>query len=138
MYCISYLTGAVKITPAHDPNDYDCGVRHNLPFITMIDDKGFITKDCGQFAGMKRFHARKAVLEALKEKGLYRGTANNPMVVPTCSRSKDVIEPMLKPQWYVSMKEMAAKAVDVVKNGSLKIIPDMHVKTWNNWLENSR
>lgn len=135
---MGFGTGAVKITPAHDPNDYDCGVRNNLPFITMIDDKGFITQDCGQFAGMKRFHARKAVLEALKEKGLYRGTVDNPMVVPTCSRSKDVIEPMLKPQWYVSMKEMAAKAVEVVRNGSLKIIPDMHIKTWNNWLDNSR
>ena len=104
----------------------------------MIDDKGNITKDCGQFGGMKRFHARKAVLEDLKEKGLYRGTADNPMVVPTCSRSKDVIEPMLKPQWYVSMKEMSAKAVEAVRSSTLKIIPDMHIKTWYNWLENSR
>ncbi|KAL4237118.1 Valine--tRNA ligase [Mactra antiquata] len=135
---MEFGTGAVKITPAHDHNDYDVGVRHKLPFLTIIDDKGNITSDCGQFSGMKRFDARKAVLEALKEKDLYRGTQDNPMVVPTCSRSKDVIEPLLKPQWYVDMKDMAADAVKLVREGELKIVPEMHEKTWYNWLENSR
>ncbi|WAR22740.1 SYVC-like protein [Mya arenaria] len=107
---MTFGTGAVKITPAHDHNDYEVGVRHSLPFLTIIDDKGFITSDCGEFAGMKRFDARKAVLKALKDKGLDRGKENNPMVVPICSRSKDVIEPLLKPQWYVDMKEMADNA----------------------------
>ncbi|KAK3087210.1 hypothetical protein FSP39_003149 [Pinctada imbricata] len=135
---MSFGTGAVKITPAHDHNDYEVGVRHNMPFITIIDDKGNITQDCGQFSGMKRFDARKAVLEALKEKKLYRETKENPMVVPICSRSKDVIEPLLKPQWYVKMKEMSDDAVECVRSGELKIIPELYKKTWYNWLENNR
>ncbi|XP_035683587.1 valine--tRNA ligase-like isoform X1 [Branchiostoma floridae] len=132
-------TGAVKITPAHDHNDYECGNRNNLDSITIIGDNGLMTDQCGdRFKGMKRFHARKAVLEALKEKDLYRGTKDNPMVVPTCSRSKDVIEPLLKPQWYVNCKDMAAAAVEVVRNGELKVIPDFHEATWYRWMENCR
>ncbi|BFZ05935.1 hypothetical protein BsWGS_08973 [Bradybaena similaris] len=87
---------------------------------------------------MKRFDARKAVLQALKDKGLYRGTKDNPMVVPMCSRSKDVIEPLLKPQWYVNVKEMSDRSVQALRNGDLKIIPEMFHKTWYAWLENSR
>ncbi|XP_050394719.1 valine--tRNA ligase, partial [Patella vulgata] len=135
---MSFGTGAVKITPAHDQNDYDVGMRLKLPFLTIIDEKGNITEDCGQFAGMKRFDARKAVLQALKDKGLFIEIKDNPMVVPICSRSKDVIEPLLKPQWYVDMKDMSKDAVDAVKNGDLKLIPEMHNKTWYSWLENSR
>ncbi|XP_046370269.2 valine--tRNA ligase-like [Haliotis rufescens] len=129
-------TGAVKITPAHDHNDYEVGVRHKLERLNIIDEKGNITGDCGQFTGMKRFDARIAVLQALKDKGLYRDTKDNPMVVPTCSRSKDVIEPLLKPQWYIDVKDMNAAAIKAVKDGELKIIPEMHIKTWNNWLGN--
>ncbi|KAK3767320.1 hypothetical protein RRG08_050870 [Elysia crispata] len=131
-------TGAVKITPAHDHNDYELGKRHNLPFITIIDNNGLITGNCGQFIGMKRFDARTAVLEALKEKGLYRGTKDNPMVIPTCSRSKDVIEPLLKPQWYVDVKQMCDRSVKALREGELRIIPEMFHKTWYAWLENSR
>ncbi|XP_065161929.1 valine--tRNA ligase [Atheta coriaria] len=131
-------TGAVKITPAHDPNDYEVGVRQKLPFITIFDDNGSIVGDYGQFTGMKRFDARKAVLVALKEKGLYVETKNNPMVVPVCSRSKDVVEPMLKPQWYLKCDDMAANAVEAVKSGELKIIPDMYNKTWYHWMEGIR
>lgn len=123
-------TGAVKITPAHDPNDYDVGKRHNLPFITIFDDDGNIIGDYGKFTGMKRFHCRKEILISLKELGLYRDTVNNPMVVPICSRSKDIVEPIIKPQWYVKCDEMAAHAVDVVQSGEMKIIPDMHKKLW--------
>ncbi len=108
--------------------------------------------------GMKRFDARTAVLEALKAKDLYRGTVDNPMVVPMCSRSKDIVEPLIKPQWYVNCTEMAANAVQVrsalssfhstltvrpdsvqaVRSGELKLIPKMHDRTWYAWLENSR
>ena len=102
-------TGAVKITPAHDPNDYDCGKRNNLQFITIFTDDGNITHNCGQFSGMKRFDARKAVLAALEEKGLYRETKDNPMVVPICNRSKDIVEPIIKPQWYVKCGDMAVE-----------------------------
>ncbi|KAK7094600.1 valine--tRNA ligase-like [Littorina saxatilis] len=135
---MAFGTGAVKITPAHDPNDYDVGMRLKLPFLTMIDNNGNITKDCAEFSGMKRFDARKAVLKALQDKGLYRGTKDNPMVVPMCSRSKDVIEPLLKPQWYVNCKEMAAASVKAVREGELRILPENHIKTWYQWLENCR
>ncbi|CAH0546633.1 unnamed protein product [Brassicogethes aeneus] len=135
---LGFGTGAVKITPAHDPNDYEVGKRHDLPFITIFNDEGIIIGDYGKFTGMKRFHARKEIVAALKEKNLYIETKNNPMVVPICSRSKDVVEPMLKPQWYVKCDDMAAKAVKAVNDGDLKIIPEMHVKTWHHWMDGIR
>ncbi|KAK8402181.1 hypothetical protein O3P69_001346 [Scylla paramamosain] len=135
---MDFGTGAVKITPAHDPNDYEVGKRHNLPFLNIFTDDGHIVEGYQQFTGMKRFEARRAVLEALKEKGLYVETKDNPMVVPICSRSKDVIEPMIKPQWYVKCGAMAQKAVEAVKSGELEIIPKMHEKTWYHWMEEIR
>uniref|UniRef100_A0A915A9X0 Valine--tRNA ligase n=1 Tax=Parascaris univalens TaxID=6257 RepID=A0A915A9X0_PARUN len=131
-------TGAVKITPAHDHNDYGVGVRHNLPFITIFTDDGEMNDKCGEFKGMKRFEAREAVLEALKKKGLYRDVKDNPMIVPICSRSKDVIEPILKSQWYVRCDMMAERAKEAVARGELVIIPDYHVATWNRWLDSMR
>eukprot|EP00096_Caligus_rogercresseyi_P012501 TRINITY_DN5251_c0_g1_i1.p1 TRINITY_DN5251_c0_g1~~TRINITY_DN5251_c0_g1_i1.p1 ORF type:complete len:1155 (+),score=367.54 TRINITY_DN5251_c0_g1_i1:65-3466(+) len=130
-------TGAVKITPAHDPNDYDCGKRNGLAFITIFNDDGLVIGG-SEFQGMKRFHARVAVLEALKKKGLYKETKDNPMVVPLCSRSKDIIEPLTKPQWYVKSDDMAAKAMEAVKKGDLKIIPNVFEKTWFQWMEGIR
>lgn len=131
-------TGAVKITPAHDPNDYEVGKRKNLPFITIFNDDGYIIGEYGEFTGMKRFDCRKKIIEKLKELGLYRDTVNNPMVVPFCSRSKDVVEPMIKPQWYVKCDEMAAAATNAVKNGDLKIIPEHHTKIWYHWMDGIR
>lgn len=87
---------------------------------------------------MKRFQARKEIIAALKEKKLYVETKSNPMVVPICSRSKDVVEPLLKPQWYVKCDEMAQKAVEAVNSGELKIIPEMHIKTWHHWMAGIR
>jgi len=135
---MAFGTGAVKITPAHDPTDYDVGKKHNVPMLVIFNDDGEIVGDCTQFVGMKRFDARKAVLKALEERGLYRGTVDNPMVVPICSRSKDVVEPMLKPQWYVRCDQMAADATHAVRSGQLRIIPEMHEKTWFNWMDNIR
>ncbi|XP_067865559.1 valine--tRNA ligase [Heterodontus francisci] len=135
---MNFGTGAVKITPAHDQNDYEVGLRHNLEFINIMDDNGYLINVPEPFLGMKRFDARKAVLEALKQKGLFREVKDNPMVVPVCSRSKDIVEPLLKPQWYVRCKEMAKMAADVVRNGDLKIIPETHLKTWFNWMDNIR
>lgn len=134
----AFGTGAVKITPAHDPNDYEVGKRHDLPFITIFDDDGIIVGDYGKFTGMKRFQCRKEILVALKEIGLYRDTVNNPMVVPVCSRSKDVVEPIIKPQWWVKSDDMGAKAAEAVRSGELKIIPDMHTKTWFSWMKDIR
>ena len=131
-------TGAVKITPAHDPNDYDCGKRNKLQFITIFTDDGNVTSNCGQFSGMKRFEARKAVLAALQEKGLYRETKDNPMVVPVCNRSKDIVEPIIKPQWYVKCGDMAVEAKKAVESGELRLIPESHKKTWDHWMDGMR
>ena len=135
---MDFGTGAVKITPAHDQNDYDIGQRHDLKQISIFDDLGFVANTGTKFDGMKRFEARKAVEEELKTIGQYVEKKDNPMIVPVCSRSKDIIEPMLKPQWYVDTKDMAARACDVVKNNEVKIIPKDHEKTWFRWLEDSR
>uniref|UniRef100_A0A1Q3F4M7 Valine--tRNA ligase n=1 Tax=Culex tarsalis TaxID=7177 RepID=A0A1Q3F4M7_CULTA len=135
---MGFGTGAVKITPAHDPNDYEVGKRHQLPFITIFTDDGFISGDYGEFTGMKRFDARKAVLAALQAKGLYKETVDNPMVVPICSRSKDIVEPLIKPQWYVKCDDMAKNATEAVRSGELKIIPETHTKTWYHWMDGIR
>uniref|UniRef100_A0A671P2A0 valine--tRNA ligase n=1 Tax=Sinocyclocheilus anshuiensis TaxID=1608454 RepID=A0A671P2A0_9TELE len=135
---MSFGTGAVKITPAHDHNDYEVGERHKLPFINILDENGLLINVPPPFLGMKRFEARKAVLQALKDLGQFKEVKDNPMVVPVCSRSKDIVEPLLKPQWYVDCREMGKQAADVVRNGELKIIPDHHLKTWFNWMDNIR
>lgn len=133
---MKFGTGAVKVTPAHDPNDYACGKRNNLQFINILNENGTLNAEAGPFQGMMRFDARVAVIEALKEKGLYRGTKENPMTLGLCSRSKDVIEPFLKPQWYVNCKPMAERAVKAVETGELEIIPASHKTTWYQWLNN--
>uniref|UniRef100_A0A8C6KKB5 valine--tRNA ligase n=1 Tax=Nothobranchius furzeri TaxID=105023 RepID=A0A8C6KKB5_NOTFU len=135
---MNFGTGAVKITPAHDHNDYEVGERHNLTFINILDENGLLINVPPPFLGMKRFEARKAVLQALKDRGQFKEIKDNPMVVPVCSRSKDIVEPLLKPQWYVNCSEMGKQAADVVREGKLKIIPDHHLKTWFNWMDNIR
>ncbi|KAM9852346.1 valine--tRNA ligase isoform 2-T2 [Aulostomus maculatus] len=135
---MSFGTGAVKITPAHDHNDYEVGERHNLAFINILDENGLLINVPPPFLGMKRFEARKAVLQALKDRGQFKEIKDNPMVVPVCSRSKDIVEPLLKPQWYVNCRDMGKQAADAVREGRLKIIPDHHLKTWFNWMDNIR
>ncbi|CAM9993559.1 unnamed protein product, partial [Ectocarpus sp. 13 AM-2016] len=131
-------TGAVKITPAHDPNDYLCGKRHNLPFITVLGLDGAMNAQAGEFEGMMRYDARVEVEKALESKGLLRGKDPHKMRLGVCSRSGDIIEPMITPQWYVKCDRMAKRAVDAVKNKELRIEPPMHEKTWYQWLDNSR
>ena len=130
---MSFGTGAVKVTPAHDPNDFLCGRRHKLEEITIFTDEGAMAENTGQFAGMMRLDARGEVLKALKEKGLSRGEASNKMRLGKCSRTGDIIEPMLKPQWWLDCSGMAKRATDAVRNGELKIIPEDHKKTW--WVQ---
>jgi valyl-tRNA synthetase len=114
MVDMEFGTGAVKITPAHDPNDYAVGQRHNLPFINLLNDNGTMNANAGkQFEGMKRFHVRVAVLQALKEKGLYIETKDNDMQIPVCSKSGDIIEQVLRPQWWVNCKPLAEEAIKV-------------------------
>jgi valyl-tRNA synthetase len=135
---MTFGTGAVKITPAHDPNDYECGKRHNLEFITVLTEDGAINHNGSQFEGMMRYDARIAVEDALKEKGLLIGKEPNKMRLGLCSRSHDILEPMITPQWYVNCDGMAKRAGDAVRNGELKIIPAEHEKTWFQWLDNIR
>ena len=133
---MSFGTGAVKVTPAHDPNDYNCGKRNNLPFIVMLTSDGKISPGCGKFSGMMRYDARIAVEQELTALGLFRGRETNKMSLGRCSRTGDIIEPMLSPQWYVNCTSMAQRSIDAVKKGDLKILPEMHEATWFKWLEN--
>ncbi|KAJ6837392.1 putative valine--tRNA ligase, mitochondrial 1 [Iris pallida] len=135
-------TGAVKITPAHDPNDFDVGKRHKLEFVNIFTDDGKINSNGGaKFEGMPRFNARVSVLEALHAKGLYRGAQKNDMNLGICSRSNDVVEPMIKPQWFVNCHGMAKAALDAVMdkdNKKIEIIPEQYEHEWKRWLENIR
>uniref|UniRef100_A0A8C6HE13 Valine--tRNA ligase n=1 Tax=Mus spicilegus TaxID=10103 RepID=A0A8C6HE13_MUSSI len=135
---MEFGTGAVKITPAHDQNDYEVGQRHRLEAISIMDSKGALVNVPPPFLGLPRFEARKAVLAALKERGLFRGVKDNPMVVPLCNRSKDVVEPLLRPQWYVRCGEMAQAASAAVTRGDLRILPEAHQRTWHSWMDNIR
>lgn len=135
---MSFGTGAVKVTPAHDPNDFATGKRHNLEFINILDDDGNMNQHCGQFQGEPRFKTRVTIVEFLKSKGLFRGVADNAMRLGLCSRSKDVIEPLLKPQWWVDCKDMAARSVAAVREGDLQILPKEFESVWFRWLENIR
>ena len=127
-------TGAVKITPAHDPNDFQLGSRHNLEFINILNDNGTMNENTGSFAGRRRFDVRYEIITRLEEEGLFVEKKNNPMRVPLCSRSKDVIEPLMKPQWWMRMRELADAATQVVQEGDIKIRPEMQEKTYCNWL----
>ncbi|EAS36807.3 valyl-tRNA synthetase [Coccidioides immitis RS] len=129
-------TGAVKITPAHDFNDFTRGTEHNLEFISIMSDDGTFNANAGPFAGVRRFDARYKVIEALKEKGLYVKWENNPMKVPVCAKSNDVIEPILKPQWWMKMKELCEPAIKAVENGDIVIRPESAEKSYFRWMNN--
>ena len=132
---MEFGTGAVKITPAHDPNDFECGKRNNLEQINILNEDGTMNENAAEFKGMMRYDARIAVEKALDAKGLFRGKEPNKMRLGICSRSGDIIEPYLTPQWYVSCQGMADRAVDAVKKGELEIKPAFHEATWYRWLE---
>ncbi|KAJ7230406.1 tRNA synthetases class I-domain-containing protein [Mycena pura] len=133
---IEFGTGAVKITPAHDPNDYEVGIRHKLEFINILNDDGTFNENTGErFKGMKRFHARVAVVQALKDAGLYIETKDNPMQIPICRKSGDVVEPVLKPQWWVNCKPLAEEAIKRTRAGELLINPKQSENEWYRWLE---
>ncbi|XP_043073939.1 valine--tRNA ligase, mitochondrial-like, partial [Puntigrus tetrazona] len=137
MVDMTFGTGAVKVTPAHDHTDFLLSQRHSLPRLTVIGGDGAMTSDCGQWLeGVKRFDARERVITALMERKLFRGKKDHPMSLPICSRSGDVIEPLLKKQWFVRCQEMGRKAVQAVEEGELQIIPHFYTKMWKSWLSN--
>jgi len=136
---MTFGTGVVKVTPAHDHNDFECGKRNKLDFVDILDDDGLITEEGGKFAGMKRYDARYAIMKELKEIGQFHGEQPNKMSIGVCSKSGDIIEPRMKPQWYVDCTDMAKRATDAVRNGELKIGPDKWgERTFFDYLDNIR
>jgi len=134
----NFGTGAVKVTPSHDKNDFEMGKRHKLPNICVITENGSIADSFSQFSGLPRFEAREVILNDLANLQLLRGSKSHNMVLPICSRSKDIVEFMIKPQWYVKCNELSKKAVKAVETGEIKIIPSNFEKEWYRWLTNCR
>ncbi len=131
-------TGVVKITPAHDPNDYEVGKRHNLPEINIMNDDATINANGGKFEGMDRYEARKQIVAELDEMGLLVKVEDYTHNVGTHDRCKTTVEPMIKPQWFVKMDELIKPAVEAVKNNEITLIPERMEKTYYNWTDNIR
>ena len=131
-------TGCVKITPAHDPNDFEVGRRHNLEEINILNDDATINSLGGKYAGMDRYEARKAMVEDLKEQGLLVKVVPHSHSVGTHDRCGTTVEPMIKPQWFVKMDEMAKAAIKTLDDGNLQFVPARFDKTYLHWLENIR
>ena len=131
-------TGVVKVTPAHDLNDFEAGKRHGLPMIRVIDEAAKITAAGGAYAGLDRYEARKRVVEDLEKLGLLDSIQDYNLSVGKCSRCKTVVEPLVSKQWFVKTKPLAAKAIAAVDEKRIEIIPENWVKTWNEWMHNIR
>ena len=136
-YCeIGFGTGAVKMTPAHDPNDFEVGLRHNLDVIRVIADNGTINENGGKYNGMDRYECRKALVKDLEEQGYLVKTEPYSHNVGTCYRCHNDVEPLISAQWFVKMKPLAEEAIRVVKDGTIKFVPERFSKTYLNWMEN--
>ena len=135
---MDFGTGVVKITPAHDPNDFEVGKRHNLPEINIMNDDATISENGGKFAGMDRYAARAAIVKELEEMGLLVGIEDYSHNVGTHDRCKTTVEPLIKKQWFVKMNELIKPAVEGVKNGDIRLIPERMDKTYFNWTDNIR
>lgn len=133
---MEFGTGVVKITPAHDPNDFEVGKRHNLPFVNIMNDDATINENGGKYAGMERYEARKAIVEALDSMGLLVKVEDYSHNVGTHDRCKTTIEPLVKQQWFVKMNELIKPAVEAVKNGDIRLIPERMDKIYYNWTDN--
>ena len=135
---IDFGTGVVKITPAHDPNDFEVGLRHNLPVINVLTDDAKIVDDYPKYAGMDRYEARKAIVEDLDKEGYLVKVEDHEHNVGTCYRCHTTIEPRVSKQWFVKMDELAKPAIEAVKKGDTKFVPGYFDKTYFHWLENIR
>lgn len=133
---LEFGTGAVKMTPAHDPNDFEVGKRHNLEIIRVMDDKGIINEKGGKYKGLDRYEARKAIVKDLEEAGLLVKIKDHSHNVGTHDRCGTTVEPIISKQWYVKMESLAKPAVEVVKNGKTKFVPERFDKIYFNWMEN--
>ena len=136
-YCeIGFGTGAVKMTPAHDPNDFEVGLRHNLDVIRVIADNGTINENGGKYNGMDRYECRKAIVKDLEEQGYLIKTEPYSHNVGTCYRCHNDVEPLISAQWFVKMEPLAKEAIRVVNDGTIKFVPERFTKTYINWMEN--
>lgn len=135
---MEFGTGALKITPAHDPNDFNLGKKYDLPIINMLTPEGNVVDDYPKYAGMDRFEARKAIVKELEESGVLVKVESLKHNVGHCYRCSTVVEPRVSKQWFVKMEPLAKKALEVVRNGEIKIIPKRMEKIYFNWLENIR
>ncbi len=133
---MEFGTGVVKITPAHDPNDFEVGMRHNLPVINVLTEDAKITDDYPDYAGMDRYDARKKIVEDLEKGGFLVRTEAHEHNVGTCYRCSTTVEPRVSTQWFVKMKPLAQPAIDAVKNGDTKFVPERFDKIYFHWLEN--
>ena len=131
-------TGVVKVTPAHDPNDFDMGKRHGLEQINILDENAMVTSAAGRFEGLTREEAREAVVEALEELGLVEKVEEHQHAVGHCYRCDTTIEPWLSEQWFVNMKELAAPAIEAVRTGEVRFYPERWENTYFHWMENIR
>ncbi|MCP3137457.1 valine--tRNA ligase [Pyxidicoccus xibeiensis] len=129
-------TGVVKVTPAHDFNDYQTGLRHKLPMLTILDDAARMTKETGKYAGVDRFEARKQVLADLTEQGLLEKEEPHKLSVGTCQRCSTVVEPRLSPQWFVKIEPLAKPAIEAVEQGRTKFVPESWTNTFFHWMRN--
>ena len=133
---MDFGTGVVKITPAHDPNDFEVGQRHNLPVINVMNEDGSINENGGKYAGLSGLEARKQIVKDLEEGGYLIKVEPLKHNVGTCQRCHTVVEPRVSTQWFVKMEPLAGPAIDVVKDGAIRLIPDRMEKTYYNWMEN--
>lgn len=129
-------TGAVKITPSHDPNDYEMGLRHNLPEIVVIGKDGVMTEEAGPFAGLERYECRKQIVARLKEEGYLVKIEEHSHAVGHCQRCHNIVEPLVSTQWFVNMQPLVKAAVDCVTDGRTQFVPERFTKNYTGWMEN--
>ena len=135
---MDFGSGAVKITPSHDPNDFEVGSRHDLGQLVIMDGKGYLNENAGDYAGMERYEARKKIIEDFEKLGYYIGKKHHHNAVGHCERCKTVIEPLISKQWFVKMAPLAKPALEEYRKGNLNIVPERFGKIYENWLENIR
>jgi len=131
-------TGAVKITPSHDPNDFEMGLRHKLPQIVVITNDGTMSADTGKYAGLDRYECRKVIVSDLKEQGYLVKIDDHQHAVGHCQRCTTVVEPLVSKQWFVKMESLAKPATDAVTSGKIQFVPERFTKTYTNWMDNIR
>ncbi len=134
----NFGTGAVKVTPAHDPNDFEMGLRHNLEQVKVINNNGTMTDDVGKYSGLDRYECRKIIVDDLEAGGYLVKVENHEHAVGHCHRCHTTIEPLISSQWFVKMETLAAPAIEAVKSGALQFVPERFTKIYINWLENIR